>query len=98
MRIARLDFCGAGASGTGSASAKCLDSLAPTLASPVYKDAVMSRIAVALLALATLTHAGCAAMGTKRAEGGAQIQRTAGPAPTLDNGAPADARSDLGQR
>jgi hypothetical protein len=55
----------------------------------------MNRVALALLAFATLT-TGCAAMGTKRS-GGAQIQRTAEPASPLDNGSP-DARPELGQR
>jgi hypothetical protein len=56
----------------------------------------MSRLAVAVLALATLT-TGCAAMGTKR-QGGAQIQRTTEPASTVDNGALDGARPELGQR
>jgi hypothetical protein len=56
----------------------------------------MSRITVALLAFATLT-TGCAAMGTKRSPG-AQIQRTAEPEQTIDNGAATDARQELGQR
>ena len=58
----------------------------------------MSRIAVALLATVTLgtLSTGCAVMGTKRGDG-AQIQRTAQPAPSLDNGSP-DARPELGQR
>jgi predicted small secreted protein len=55
----------------------------------------MSRLAIALLAFATLT-TGCAAMGTKRGTG-AQIQRTAEPAPSLDQ-SPLDARPELGQR
>jgi hypothetical protein len=57
----------------------------------------MRRAALALLALATLTASGCAAMGTKRGQGGAQIQRTAEPAPPLDSGS-LDARPELGQR
>ncbi len=58
---------------------------------------VMSRLAVALLALATLT-TGCAAMGTKRStQSGSQIQRTSEPTPTTDTGA-LDARPELGQR
>jgi hypothetical protein len=60
----------------------------------------MSRITAALLAtiaLGTLT-TGCAAMGTKRStQSGSQIQRTAEPAPTIDNGA-LDGRPELGQR
>ncbi len=56
----------------------------------------MSRITAVLVLFATLT-TGCAAMGTKR-NGGAQIQRTAEPAPTIDNGAAMDARPELGQR
>ena len=57
----------------------------------------MSRLAVALLALATLT-TGCAAMGTKRStQSGSQIQRTAEPAQTIDNGA-LDGRPELGPR
>ncbi len=56
----------------------------------------MRRATLALLALATLTATGCAAMGTKRG-GGAQIQRTAEPAPSLDTGS-LDARPELGQR
>lgn len=55
----------------------------------------MSRLAVAVLAFATLT-TGCAAMGTKRGPG-SQIQRTAEPAPSVDNGA-LDGRPELGQR
>ena len=55
----------------------------------------MSRLAVPLLALATLT-AGCAAMKTSRGTG-AQIQRTAQPEQPLDNGS-LDSRPDLGQR
>jgi len=59
----------------------------------------MSRIVVAVLAFATLSQAGCAAMGTKRStQNGSQIQRTAEPAPTLDNGALDNARPELGQR
>lgn len=54
----------------------------------------MSRLAIAVLAFATLT--GCAAMGTNRGPG-AQIQRTAQPEEKIDNGAP-DARPELGQR
>jgi predicted small secreted protein len=56
----------------------------------------MRRAALALLALATLTTTGCAAMGTKRGQG-AQIQRTAEPPPSLDSGS-LDARPELGQR
>jgi hypothetical protein len=62
-------------------------------------EAAMSRLAIAaLLALATLTTTGCAAMGTKRKVGGAQITRTAEPAPSLDQGAVAGARPELGER
>lgn len=57
----------------------------------------MSRITAVLVTLATLT-TGCAAMGTKRAQGGAQIQRTSQPEQTVDNGAATDARPELGQR
>ena len=57
----------------------------------------MSRITVVLVAFATLT-TGCAAMGTKRStQSGSQIQRTAEPAQTIDNGA-LDGRPELGQR
>lgn len=56
----------------------------------------MSRIAAVLVAFATLS-TGCAAMGTKRPEGGAQIQRTSAPEQTIDNGA-LDGRPELGQR
>lgn len=55
----------------------------------------MTRIAIVVLALATLT-TGCASMGTKRGPGG-QIQRTAEPAePTI--GGQLDGRPELGQR
>jgi hypothetical protein len=59
----------------------------------------MSRITAALLALLALgtLSTGCAAMGTKRKVGGAQITRTAEPAPTIDNGA-LDGRPELGER
>jgi hypothetical protein len=55
----------------------------------------MSRLAVAVLAIATLT-TGCAAMSTKRSPG-SQIQRTAEPAQPVDNGA-IEGRPELGQR
>ena len=58
----------------------------------------MARIPGAWLAAAALALGlvGCAGMGTKRGQG-AQIQRTAEPAPSLDIGA-LDARPELGQR
>lgn len=56
----------------------------------------MRRVALALAALALLATSGCAAMGTKRGTG-AQITRTAEPAPALDTGS-VDARPELGQR
>lgn len=58
----------------------------------------MRRALLALLALASIPSftSGCAGMGTKRGQG-AQIQRTAEPAPSLDTGA-LDARPELGQR
>lgn len=55
----------------------------------------MTRLAVVLFAIATLT-TGCASMGTKRSAG-AQITRSAEPAPTVDTGS-IDARPELGQR
>jgi hypothetical protein len=57
----------------------------------------MSRLAVLLVAAATLT-TGCAAMGTKRStQNGSQIQRTSEPAERVDNAA-LDGRPELGQR
>jgi len=57
----------------------------------------MSRLAVLLVAAATLT-TGCAAMGTKRStQNGSQIQRTSEPSETVDHGS-LDGRPELGQR
>jgi hypothetical protein len=58
----------------------------------------MSRLAIVLVAFATLTSVGCASMGTRRPTGSTSIQRTAEPAQTIDSGSPFDARPELGQR
>jgi hypothetical protein len=58
----------------------------------------MSRLAIILVAFASLTSVGCASMGTKRPTGGSSIQRTTEPAQTIDSGSPFDARPELGQR
>jgi hypothetical protein len=60
----------------------------------------MRTLAVALLALSTLT-TGCAAMRTSRPSGGAQIQKTSSEdtSPTVtDHDTTVDGRADLGQR
>ena len=58
----------------------------------------MTKLAVALVAFATLT-TGCAAMSTKRPSGGSQITKTtshADPAAQVEGAF--DQRADLGQR
>ena len=60
----------------------------------------MRTLAVALLALSTLT-TGCAAMRTNRPSGGAQIQKTSSEdkAPSsTDHDTSFEGRADLGQR
>ena len=57
----------------------------------------MNKLAVAALALATFT-TGCATMGTKRASGGAQIQKTASDDSAKDLTANDAPRADLGER
>jgi hypothetical protein len=57
----------------------------------------MNKLALAALAFATLT-TGCAAMGTKRQTGGAQIQKTASDDSARDLTANDAPRADLGER
>ena len=57
----------------------------------------MNKLAIAALALATLT-TGCAGMGTKRPSGGAQIQNTVSDDSAKDLTANDAPRSDLGER
>ncbi len=57
----------------------------------------MNKLALAALALATLT-AGCANMGTRRPQGGAQIQKTASTDDAKDLTANDAPRADLGER
>jgi hypothetical protein len=57
----------------------------------------MNKLALAALAFATLT-TGCAAMGTKRHTGGAQIQKTASDDSARDLTANDAPRADVGER
>lgn len=56
----------------------------------------MQRLALVALTLSFIAATGCATLGTSRPSGGAQIQRTADPAPNTFG--ELDAKPELGQR